>query len=163
MRLLFPGGPYPPRHRVTPGGTATVVAASSPALESAPAVTTAAPSRQGPGCSGVGSANLHSLGPPSGRSVLAVLCPPGLCLSWGSGRSCAVSPSTLGSQASSAGIAPSLLGCTAPSAQSSHLNHHLSCSQARQPHLSGASVLSRCLGLLPELVPGACRACAAAL
>ena len=62
-----------------------MLAASSPALESAPAVTTAAPSPQGPGCSGGGGADLQSLGPP-GRSVLAVLYPPGLRLSWGERR-----------------------------------------------------------------------------
>ena len=38
-----------------PGGTTTVAAASSPALESARGVTTAAPSPQGPGCSGGGA------------------------------------------------------------------------------------------------------------
>ena len=37
------------------------------------------------------------LGPPGGRSHLAVLCPPGLCLTWGSTRSWAVSPGALGS------------------------------------------------------------------
>ena len=38
----------------TRGGTATLMAASYPALESAPAVTTTAPRPQGPGCSGDG-------------------------------------------------------------------------------------------------------------
>ena len=84
------GGVYPvrpllsPRYKVTPGGTTTVAMASSTALESAPAVTPRAPSLQGPGCSGGGAADLHSSGlPGSGRSVLALLCPPGLCLSQG--------------------------------------------------------------------------------
>ena len=83
VRPLFPGGPNPPRHRVTPGGTATLVVASSPALESAPAVTTTGPSPQGPGCSGAGDADLHSLGVHVGRGVLSVLCLPGLRLSPG--------------------------------------------------------------------------------
>ena len=67
-----------------------MAAASSPALESAPAVTTGAPSLQGPGCSWGGAADLHSLGR-LGRSVLAVLGPPGLCLSQGEAGSWAVS------------------------------------------------------------------------
>ena len=71
------------RHKVTPGGTTTAVAASFPALESAPTVTTTAPSPQGPGCSGGGAIGLHSSGPPGGKSVLAILCLLGLCLSQG--------------------------------------------------------------------------------
>ena len=63
-----------------------MVAVSSPALESAATVTTTAPSQQGPECSGVRGSNLHSSGPPGGRSVLAVLGPPGLCLSQGEGQ-----------------------------------------------------------------------------
>ena len=47
-----------------PGGTTTVAPASSPVLESAPAVTTTAPSPQGPGCSREVGAHLHSSGPP---------------------------------------------------------------------------------------------------
>ena len=76
-----PGGPNPPRYTVAPEGTTSLVAASSPALESAPAVTTAvfqskvAWMLQGQG------ADLYSLGLPSGRSALTVLGPPGLCLS----------------------------------------------------------------------------------
>ena len=38
---MFSGGPTPPRHRVTPGGTITLAAPSSSALESAPTVTPA--------------------------------------------------------------------------------------------------------------------------
>ena len=59
--LQFSGILYPvrpllrPRYRVTPGGTTTVAAASCPALESAPTVTTAAPNVQGSGCSRVGA------------------------------------------------------------------------------------------------------------
>ena len=63
-----------------------MAAASSAALESAPAVTTAAPSLQGPGCSRGGGTDLPSSGPPGTRSVLAVLCPPGLCLMGGQER-----------------------------------------------------------------------------
>ena len=56
---VYPIGPCsvvaPVRHRVTPGGTTPLAAPSSPALESAPAVTKAAPSPHLPGCSsGVG-------------------------------------------------------------------------------------------------------------
>ena len=68
---------------MTPGGTTTLAAARSPALDSAPAVTTTAPSAHWPGCSGVGGADLHSSGAPCDRGVLAVLCPPRLHLSWG--------------------------------------------------------------------------------
>ena len=75
-----------PKHRVTPGGTTTLVAARSPALESAHPVTTAAPSPHWPRCSEGGGgrvADLHSLGAPGSRRVLAVLCPPCLHLSRG--------------------------------------------------------------------------------
>ena len=47
MMLLFPGSSAPPWHKVTPGGTTPLAAASCPALESAPAVTPAAPRPQG--------------------------------------------------------------------------------------------------------------------
>ena len=60
-----------------------MAAASSPTLESAPTVTTAALSLQGPGCSRGGDTDLYNSGLPSGRSVLASLYPPGLCLSRG--------------------------------------------------------------------------------
>ena len=75
--------PLYPRHKVTPGGTTPLVAASSPALESAPAVTPTATRPQGPGCSGGGGSDMHSSGPAGSRSVLTVLSPPGLCLSPG--------------------------------------------------------------------------------
>ena len=66
-----------PRHRVTPGGTTTLAAASLPALESASLVTTAvSQSSQVWMLLGMGGADLHSLGAPSSRRVLAVLCPP---------------------------------------------------------------------------------------
>ena len=54
---------------------------SSPGV--APTVTTAAPILQGLGCSRAGGTDLHTLGALGSRSVLAVLCPPGLCLSQG--------------------------------------------------------------------------------
>ena len=75
VRPLFPGGPAPPRHRVTPGGTTTLTTASSPALESALCSNyRSLPVRIGPDAPGR-SANLHSLRVPCGRRVLAVLCP----------------------------------------------------------------------------------------
>ena len=93
QRAVYPGEasvpwlPTPPRHRVTQGGTTPLAAARSPALESAPAVTTAVPSPHGPGCSWGGrGADLPSLGVPGGGSVLAVLGPPRLCLSRGEHR-----------------------------------------------------------------------------
>ena len=56
--------------------------ANSPTAESAPAVTTAASSPQRPECSGGAyGAYLHNSGPPVGKSVLAVLCPPSVFLS----------------------------------------------------------------------------------
>ena len=63
VRPLLPGGPAPSQaqgdtRRNTTGG------ASSPALESAPAVTPAAPSPLGPGCSRGGCADLRSSGAP---------------------------------------------------------------------------------------------------
>ena len=61
-----------------------MVAASSLALESAPAVTTAV--SQSSGVWMLWGAKLHSSGPPNGRSVLAVLCPPGLHVSRGKHR-----------------------------------------------------------------------------
>ena len=89
---------------MTPGGTTPLAAASSPALESVPAVTTAAPSPQGPGCSRERrGADLHSWGCPGqecpcclvpslpppggagGRSILALWCPLCLRLLWGGG------------------------------------------------------------------------------
>ena len=71
-----------PRYKVTSVGTTTLVAASSPALDSTPAVpitvsqSAGAWMLQGRGCT-----DLHSSGPPGGRRVVAALCPPGLCLS----------------------------------------------------------------------------------
>ena len=85
-----------PRYKMTPEGTTTVVVASSAALSQLPH------NYHSVGCLLVfltvafavqlsvhrdleaprsGSADLHSSGLPGGRSVLAVLCPPGLCLS----------------------------------------------------------------------------------
>ena len=74
--------------------------ASSPALESAPALITAAPSLQGPGCSRGRGADLHSSGLPAARaSFLAVLCPPSLRLSRGERRILGCVPCALGSWA----------------------------------------------------------------
>ena len=88
-----------------PGGTTTVVATSSPALESATAVTTGALNLQGPGCSGGGGclSVQHGAAPPS-RSVLSVLCPLGFCLSQGENRILDCDPSILCSQACTVGI-----------------------------------------------------------
>ena len=65
-----------------------MAAAGSPALESAPAVATSAPSLQGPGCSGGRAVDLHNLDPPGQEH------PPllglGLCLSRVEARSWAV-------------------------------------------------------------------------
>ena len=69
------------------GGATTLAAARSPALESAPR----SKYRSLPVCTDLGvpwmagGADLHSLGVPGGRSILAVLCPPRLGLSRGRG------------------------------------------------------------------------------
>ena len=63
----------------SPGET-IVAAVNSPALESVPEVTTGALSLQGLDAPGVGATDLLRWGPPSGKSVLAVLCSPGFCL-----------------------------------------------------------------------------------
>ena len=93
--------PAHPRYKVTPGGT-TVAAAGSPALESAPAVATSAPSLQGPGCSGGRAVDLHNLDPPGQEH------PPLLGL-WalpvpGGSRVLGCAPSTLGAGTCAAGI-----------------------------------------------------------
>ena len=113
-----------PRHWVTPGGATPLAAASSPALESVPTITTTvSQSALAWMLPGAGGADLHSLGVPGGRNILAALCPPCLRLpwGWGSAGSWVVSPRTLGTGAPAAGIAH--LGCisqrqqgTAPSA-----------------------------------------------
>ena len=82
-----------------------MAAASSAALESAPAVTTAAPSLQGPGCSGGGGADLQSWGPSGGRSVFAALCPSSLFLPRGERPILGCVPSALCSRACAVGIA----------------------------------------------------------
>ena len=89
-----------------PGGTTTVVLARSLALESAPTVTTTAPSPQRPGsrCSSGRGTDVLSLGLPSGMSIPAVLCPPGLHLSMGESQILGCVPSALGSWACTAGI-----------------------------------------------------------
>ena len=65
-----------------------MVVASSPALESAPAVTTELSVHRGLDAPGAGLLICSA----RGRSVLDVLCPPGLCLSRGSAGSWVVSP-----------------------------------------------------------------------
>ena len=67
-----------------PGRTTTVVVASSGALDSAPAVTMESQSARAWMLQGW--VYLQSSGPPGSRSILAVLCPPGLCLSRGERR-----------------------------------------------------------------------------
>ena len=87
-----------------------MVAASSPALESAPAVTTTAPSPQGPGCSRVGGRRSAQLW---GHPVAGASCVlPGSAYPGGSTGSWAVPPDALGSLACAAGIA--LLGPCSP-------------------------------------------------
>ena len=87
------------------GGTTTVAADSSPALESAPAVTTAAPSPQVPGCTRGGGLICTAWGRwAAGASLLSCVflasaCPGGSAGFW------AVSPSALCSRACAAGIA----------------------------------------------------------
>ena len=73
-----------PRHKVTPRGTTTVAATSFPTLESAPAVTTTVSQSAGAWMlQGQGLLSCTAQGRPSGRNILAVLCPPSLCLSQG--------------------------------------------------------------------------------
>ena len=81
--------------------------ASSQALESAPAVTTELSVYRGLDAPGAGGTDLHSSGPPGSSSILAALCPPGLCLSGGGVRSAgswAMSPDSLSSGACAAAI-----------------------------------------------------------
>ena len=83
--------PLSPRHRVTPGGTTPGGGQpSSPGVS--PARTTQLPVRRGLDARGAGGADLHSWGAPRGRSVLAVLCPPGLCQPRGRAGSWAPGP-----------------------------------------------------------------------
>ena len=76
IEALAPWLSDPPRHSETPGGT-TVVAASSQALESAPAVTTSLPVHTGLDALGAGGGDLHSSVVPGDRCILGVLCPSG--------------------------------------------------------------------------------------
>ena len=87
-----------------PGGT-ILVAASSPALESASTVTTELSVCRGLDAPGAGVTDLHSSGPPGGRSILAVLCPPGFCLFGGERRILGCVPGALCSRACALGIA----------------------------------------------------------
>ena len=128
VRPLLPDGLLSPRPKVTPEGTTTVTAASSPALESAPAVTTAVSQSAGAWmfrgqvallCTARGRPRqecpccpVSSLPPP----VLWGPPDPGLCplAPW------APRPVPLESCSR---------GCAAPSTWSRHLSRHLSCSR----------------------------------
>ena len=85
LRPLSPGGPASPRHSEIQGGTTILMAARSPALESDPALTTPVSQTALAWTLRGWSewADLHSLGVPSGRRFLTVLCPICLCLSGG--------------------------------------------------------------------------------
>ena len=83
-----------------PGGTTTVAVTSSPALESAPAETMELSVHRGLDAPGAGPLICSAWG----RSILAVLCPPGLCLSWGEPRILGCVPSALCSLACTVGI-----------------------------------------------------------
>ena len=120
-----------------PGGTTTLVAARFPALKLAPALTTTSPSMQGPGCSRGRGTDLRSSGPPSGRSIFAVLCPPDLPLSQGENW-------ILGCVSQRIGLQGLCLGNHAP----------------KLPSTLHAEPLTQ---LLPELLPGSHWAHAAAL
>ena len=81
VKPLLPGGPAQSQAQGDTRGTTSVAAASSPALGSAPAATSL-PVHRGLDALGVGSPICTARrGAPRGRSVLAVLCPPGLRLS----------------------------------------------------------------------------------
>ena len=88
----------------TPGGTTTVAAASSPALDLAPAVTKELSVCRVLDAPGAGPL-ICSPQVPGGRSVLAVLGPPGLCVSWEEHRIFGCFPGALCSRACPAGIA----------------------------------------------------------
>ena len=106
-----------------------MAAASSPALQSSPAVTTAAPRLQVHGCSGAGVADLYSSGSPAaGVSLLSCVLPASACPGEKAG-SWAVSPGALGFGAFAAGT--TLPGCAAPSTQSCCLSRRPSCSWSR--------------------------------
>ena len=80
----------------SPGGTTTVAVASYGSLDSAPAVTKELLVCRGLDAPGAGPLICSA----RGRSVLAVLCPPGFCLSWGNAVSqapCAPGPALLDS------------------------------------------------------------------
>ena len=115
VRPLVPGGPTSTRQRVTPGGT-TLAVASSPAVESAPAVTTTALSLQRPGCSPGGVRRSAQLGPALRQELprcpVSSLPPP--VPGGGERRILGCVPRALGSGACAAGIM--LLGPGLPKA-----------------------------------------------
>ena len=84
-----------------PRGRTTVAAASSGALDSAPAVTTELSVCRGLDAPGAGLLIYSAWG----RSVLAVLCPPGFCLSWGERRILGCVPGAMCSGACAVGFA----------------------------------------------------------
>ena len=134
VRPLFPGSPAPSRHRVTAGGITPLVAVSSPALESAPQVSTTAPSPQGPGCSRAVAPTCTARGRPAARvsslswALLASACP-GLCL---------LAPWALGP----AWLESGSQGRAAPSARSPRP----SCSRAPTGALQPFTALARAVG-----------------
>ena len=100
------GGPVCPRHKVTHGGTTTVAVASSPALESAPAVSTAvSQSTVAWMVRGWGVLICTVQGCPAAGASLLPCIFPASAFPGGTARSWAVSPVALGSRACAARIA----------------------------------------------------------
>ena len=129
---LFPGSPASPRHKVKQGGMTTLALARSPALESAPAVTTTvSQSALAQMLPVMGFTDLHSLGAHGSRRVLAVLGPPRLRLSQGGAqdpRLCPLAPWDPGPvllELNSWGCGSQRQQGTAPSAQSRGLTNRL--------------------------------------
>ena len=129
---LVPGGPAPSQAQGDTRRTSALAAASSPALESAPSVTTTAPSLQGPGCTrgSAGALICRVWGHRVARHFSLSWAPPHLHLPRGDAGSWAVPAGALGSGACAPGI--TLPGCSprgpqgaAPSIQSPHLTDHL--------------------------------------
>ena len=86
MKPLFPGGPA-----LSQAQNETRRNNTDGSLLSRPGVSFhsnyhSLPVRRGLDAPGVGGADLHSLGAPSSRRVLTVLCPPRFRLSWGEHR-----------------------------------------------------------------------------
>ena len=98
-----PCGPAQSLDKVTPGGTTTVVAASPPALESAPAVTTTVSQCAGAWMlQGLGALICTAWGCPV--AVVSLLCPPGLSLSRGKFQILGCVPQHTGLQVRTTGI-----------------------------------------------------------